>query len=195
MGGIWDRPVRSEEFSIVTKRERWDAFRDDPTEESLLDFGATWWSYRYFGARRYFVRKRVVDDGYTPTEIRDELESRASEGSAAIEADIPGIGVATLSEVLEVIDPSRYATLNSMSRSAVQALGYLDPGNDPGATAYRRFTENVKEIVPKYDLRNAVQARVEGPVPENAEATDVAQVAFLMHEREKHDFALEDLRQ
>lgn len=194
MGSIWDRPVRSEEFSIVTKRERWDAFRDDPTEESLLDFGATWWSHRHFGDPRHFVRKRVLNDGYTPTEVRDELASFASEGPAAIEADIPGMGVATLSEVLEVIDSSQHATLNSMSRTGLEALGYPVPGDEPGEEVYRRFTENVKEIVPKYELRNVVEETVEGPVPEDAEPIDVAQVAFVMHDKKRFGFSLDEVR-
>lgn len=195
MGNIWDRPVRSEQYSIVTKRERWDTFNDNPTEESLLDFGAAWWSHRHFGDPRHFVRKRVMGNGYSPAEIRDELVSLAESGPEAIEADLPGMGVATLSELLEVIEPAQHATLNSMSRAGMEALDCPVPGNDPGEAAYRRFTEDVKEIVPEYGLRSKVEETVEGPVPENAEPIDVAQVAFVMNDKERFGFSLDDLRQ
>lgn len=192
MTEYWDYPVRNRTYSIVNKRHHWARFRDNPTTQRLLDFGETWWANRHFGDPRHFVDKRVLNEGYSPREIRDILEKQAKKGPGAITTDLPGMGVATLSEVLEVIDSSQFATLNSKSRDGLQALGYPVPGDEPDESAYREFTEHVKEIVPKYGLRPEVTKAIEGDIPNDVEPIDIAQVAFEMNVNDRFGFSFQD---
>ncbi|WP_155120752.1 hypothetical protein [Haloarcula sp. K1] len=189
----WDQPVRGEQFSIENKRKYWETFRTNPTSQSLLEFGETWWAYRHFGDPAHFVRKRTLNKGYTATEMRDLLERAASKGPEAINEDIPGMGVATLSELLEVIDPSQYATLNSKSCEGLRDLGYSVPGNNPDKTMYSKFTEHVKEIVPKYGLEKEVDSTVSRGIPDGTENIDIAQVAFEMNHNDRFSFSLSNL--
>lgn len=192
MTEYWDTPIRSQTYSIVNKREHWDWFRDEPTAQTLLDFGETWWANRYFGDPRHFVKKRILDKGCSPKGLRDQLEKQAQEGPSGVEADVPGMGVATLSEVLEVIDALQFATLNSKSRDGMQALGYAVPGNNPDESTYSRFTENVKEIVPNYGLLSEVEKAVAGDIPKNVEPIDIAQVAFEMNASDPFEFSFHE---
>lgn len=193
MTEYWDTPVRSRTYSIANKREQWNRFHDEPTTQTLLDFGETWWANRHFGDPRHFVKKRILDKGYSPKRLRDQLEKQATEGPPGIEANFPGMGVATLSEVLEVIDPSQFATLNAKSRDGMQALGYDVPGNNPDGLGYSGFTENVKEIVRKYGLRSEVQKSVSGDIPKDVELVDIAQVAFEMNASDRFEFSFHEL--
>ncbi|MDT3434659.1 hypothetical protein [Haloarcula sp. 1CSR25-25] len=126
--------------------------------------------------------------------MRDLLEQSAAKGPEAIEEDIPGMGVATLSEVLEVIDSTQYATLNSKSREGLRDLGYAVPGGNPDVDSYTQFTEHVEEIVPKYGLKQRVDSTVSRGVPADTSKIDIAQVAFEMNHNDRFPFALRDLR-
>jgi hypothetical protein len=182
MTAPWDEPIRGTQYSIVTKRRLLERFRDDPTEESLVRFAGSLWAYRSWVSGRFPVEERMLAGERTPAEFRDFLEA-AREGDASIrEPDTPNLGRWAVSEMLEAMDPDRFATLNADAREGMEALGYPTPGQpmEDGAE-YWEFVANAKEAVDRYDLQEEVVEPVVGDVPSEVPTVDVAHAAFQLH--------------
>jgi hypothetical protein len=187
----WDEPIRGTQYSIVTKRRLLERFRDDPTEETLVRFAGSLWAYRSWVSGRFPVEERMLAGERTPAEFRDFLEA-AREGEASIrEPETPNLGRWAVSEMLEAMDPDRFATLNADARAGMEALGYPTPGQpmEDGA-AYWEFVENATEAVDRYDLLEEVVEPVVGAVPAAVPTVDVAQAAFQLHGDDQFDVDL-----
>lgn len=186
----WDNGVRSKRYSIVTKRRKLDSFRNRPNRARLRDFADSWWATRWRRSIDYYVDELFLRDGTTPVETLNRVNEVLAGQRSISEADVPGMGVPTLTEVLETIDPDRFVALNEKSREAMEALGYDVPNPQSLATDrdYWMFVEDVKDAVDQFDLRHQLrEADVPDRVPDDVADADVAEVAFQMHAADQLD--------
>jgi hypothetical protein len=195
MYNIWDRPVRGERYSIVTKRRLLEQFMEDPTEDSLKRMARSLWAYDTWATVDFPVEERMLGEGHTATEFRDFLEGvQAGEKSTRQEVT-PTLGTWVMSELLEAMDPERYATLNSDARDGLAVLGYPTPGKPmQDNQAYWEFVDNTKDAVEQFALRARVEDALD-EVPDDVPTVDVAQVAFQLHTDDEFAFDLGTLRE
>lgn len=189
----WDQPARSPQYSIVNKRETWDRFCEEPTKKRLLESAETWWANVIWGSVEYPVNERILGQGHTPREILGMIEEIERGNEAITEADIPGMGMTTLSELLEIMEPDSYATLNNKSTAGLRALGHHVVEEPTIESQYGEFVDLVKEAVGEYALRSRITEVGVGPVPADAAPVDIAQVAFELHDKETFAFDLATL--
>lgn len=189
--GPWDSPARSEEYSIVTKRRRFERFREGPTVENLVSFAESWWAY-LGGSSEYRVREWIVGDGYSAAEFLDGLRAvRDGRRPVMDVTELPGVGLATGTELLEVMDPERFATLNRKTRMGMQALDLPVPGERPSEQEYRAVVTDLQEAAGAFGLRGRIAADdVPVHVHPALSDVDVAQVAFEMHDKDRFEFDL-----
>lgn len=191
----WDKWVRSDHYSIVNKREKFDEFRNHPTVDTLRETADTWWATVTRWSIDHYVEEVVLGKGHTPVQIRDMIKEVIEGDRSITDAEIPGMGIATLTEVLEIIDPEQYVALNAKSREGMDALGYDVPDGQPTDEEYYAFVDDVKEAVEKYDLRERLSALDEiGDISDESDV-DVAEAAFNLHAEDKFSFDLTEIRE
>jgi hypothetical protein len=191
----WDALIRDEKNSIINKRDSFEDFWTDPTAEILKDAADTWWATRYWENIDYYVEKRVLDNGHTPKVIRNRLKEVVEGTRPITDADIPGMGVATITEVLEIIDPEQYVALNKKSRAGMNALGYTVPDNSSSDETYLAFVSDVKDAVERYDLRDRVaDIGNVGDITDKSDI-DIAEATFQLHAEDGFSFDFTDIRE
>jgi hypothetical protein len=191
----WDKEIRSEQYSIKNKRQKFEAFRESPTVETLKNAAETWWATVARWSIDPYVSNVVLVEGHTPEDIRVKIQQVVENSRPITDANIPGMRVATLTEVLEIIDPEQFATLNSKAREGMEALGYNVPEENVSNEEYRAFVADVKDAVVEYNLRSQLDEREEvGDISDEPDI-DVAQAAFNMHVEDKFDFDLGEVRE
>lgn len=185
----WDKGVRSKRYSIVTKRERFEQFQQSPTRDTLYRFARSWWAARRPPSFDYHFNSRLLGGQSRPADILTAVRAVAEGNRSITGVDIPGVGVATLTEVLEVAYPERFATLNSKSHEGMVALGYDVPSPNSlySDNRYRKFVKNVHDAVDKFDLRESIDRFDSLDLPDDVPDVDVAQMAFLLHDEGRLD--------
>lgn len=191
----WDLNVRGANASIVNKREKFETFWEDPTVENLKEAADTWWATVTRWSIDHYVEDVILGKGHNPRGIRDMIREVVDGERPITDAGIPGMGVSTITEVLEIIDSETYATLNSKSRAGMEALGYEVPSDGLSDEEYFEFVEDVKRAVEEYDLRELLGERGDVGGLSNVSDIEVAQAAFNLHDEEEFDFDLNDVRQ
>lgn len=190
----WDVGIRSEQYSIGNKREKFAEFQEQPSVKTLTAAAETWWATVARWSVDHYVTEVMLDKGHTPKEIRDMILEVAEGAQPITDADIPGMGMATLTEVLEIIDPERFVALNAKSREGMEVLGYNVPEGSFADDDYRAFVDDVKEAVTTYDLRQRVAGVQDVGDISDAHDTDVAQAAFNLHVEDEFPFDLHTVR-
>lgn len=192
---FWDVEVRSDQYSIVNKRQKFEAFQRNPTVETLKEAADTWWATLARWSIDHYVEEVILSRGHTAEEIRDMIQEVVDGSRPIAEANIPGMGIATLTEVLEIIDPERFVALNSRSRSGMKALGYDVPEDTLSEEEYLTFVENVKDAVTTYDLRDRLaDVDVVGEISDVSDI-DVAEAAFNLHVEDEFTFDLNEIQE
>lgn len=190
----WDVNARSENYSIVNKRKKFDTFWDNPTIETLKETAGTWWATVPRWSMDHYVEEVILGKGHSPEEIRNMIQEILNEERSITNADIPGMGVSTVTEVLEIIDSKTYATLNSKSRSGMEALGYEVPDDNLSDEEYFEFVEDVKEAVEEYGFWEQLAERDDIGDLSNMNDIDIAQAVFHLHNEDEFDFNLSEIR-
>jgi hypothetical protein len=189
MTELWDEPLRGERYSIVTKRRQLDRFLDDPTELRLKRFAGTLWAYDAWATVDFPVEERMLD-GYDAEDFRDFIRGVEAGEISTGDPDTPNLGTWVMSEIMEAIDPSNYATLNDAARTGLQALGYPTPGKPMDSfDEYWDFVDHTNDAVEQYDLRDRVE-RALPEVPDDVLTVDIAQAAFQLHGDDEFDLDL-----
>lgn len=191
----WDIDVRSANYSIVNKREKFETFWDNPTVENLKDAAEAWWATITRWSMDHYVEDVILDKGHTPEEVRDMIQEVVDGERPITDADIPGMGVSTITEILEIIDSKKYAALNSKSREGMEALGYTVPSDGLSDEEYFDFVEDVKEAVKEYNLRDQLAERDDVGDLSGVSDIDVAQAVFNLHNEDEFDFNLNEIRE
>lgn len=191
MTDYWDEPVRGKQYSIVTKRRLLRRFLEEPSEERLKRFARSLWAYRTWASVEFPVDERLLGQGHTPTEFRDFLQAVEAGETSRSAPGTPSLGTWVMSEILEAMNPEKYATLNADARTGMEVLGYTTPEKPlQNGDEYWAFVENVKESVERFDLQNRVLESNIDEIPKDVPAVDIAQLAFLMHSADQFDVDL-----
>lgn len=186
----WDKPVRSDQYSIVTKRHRMERFMDDPTRQSLDSLAESMWAFDIWKTVEFPVEQRLLGNGHTPVEFRDFLQASRQGTKSVGDPETPDLGTRTISELLEAMDGSAYATLNGDARDGLDALGYPVPGRPVDGDEYEAFVEHTTRAVEEYDLRDRLTPFLHDGIPEGTPPVDIAQLAFQLHGDDEHEFDL-----
>jgi hypothetical protein len=191
----WDVWIRNEKNSIINKRDTFEVFWDDPTSETLKNTADTWWATIPRWSIDHYVNEVVLNHGHTPQDIRNSIKE-VIEGTRSItDADIPGMGVATITEVLEIIGPEQYVAFNKKSRAGMNALGYDVPDDLSSDEEYFAFVSNVKDAIERYDLRDRVADINNVGDLSDVSDIDIAEATFHLHAEDEFSFDLTDIRE
>lgn len=169
-GGYWDM--------VMTKRDRAQAFLDDPTEETfreLVDPDIFW------GSMAFRTWHRDLFDQHTPEEVAETLKDARESGSLETILELHQFGEGKATEILRALEPDRYAILNKRSREGMKTLGYDLPDWNPPDEVYHEFTEDVREAYEEFDLQELVANAKDEPIPPNATTLEIADWAFSEH--------------
>lgn len=191
----WDINVRSKNYSIVNKRKKFKTFEDNPSTENLKGAAGTWWATVTRWSMDHYVEDVILGKGHSPEDIRDMIQEVAAGERSITDAGIPGMGVSTITEVLEIIDSKKYAALNSKSRPGMEALEYEVPSESLSDEEYFKFVEDVKEAVKEYELRQRLEERDDVGNLSDVSDVDVAQAAFNLHDEDEFNFDLNEIRE
>lgn len=191
----WDIGVRSANYSIVNKREKFETFWDNPTVENLKEAAGSWWATITRWSMDHYVEDVVLDKGHSPENIRDMIQEVVDGERPITDAGIPGMGISTITEVLEIIDSEKYAALNSKSRAGMKALGYEIPDDGLDDEEYFVFVEDVKEAVEEYEFRERLAERDDVGNLSDVSDIDIAQAVFNLHDEDEFDFDLNRIRE
>jgi hypothetical protein len=191
----WDIRIRNEKNSISNKRNTFKIFWNNPTAATFNDTANTWWATRYWEDIDRYVEEQILSKGPTPEAIRSRLKEVVEESRPITDVDIHGMGVAMITEVLEIIDPEQYVALNKKSRAGMNALGYTVPDNLSSDEAYFAFVSDVKDAIERYDLRDRV-ADIDnvGDITDVSDI-DIAEATFQLHAEDEFSFDLTDIRE